>query len=101
MISDKESAAMSLPIVEGGRVMKVKHMRKTMALLLSASLVRGMCISSAAAENVPGDSAGQTEVSSNEELATDSTPGQAMGQAQDQSSGTLVITADASDKGRI
>ena len=53
---------MSIPIVKGGCVIK-KHMRKTMALLLSASLVSGMCISYAAAENDPGDKAGQTEVS--------------------------------------
>ena len=83
--------------------MKIKNMRKTMALLLSASLVSGMCISSAAAENDPGDTAGQTEVSDNEErvTVTDSTAGHAMEQAQDQSSGTLVITADASDKESI
>ena len=78
--------------------MKMKHMKKTMALLLSASLVSGMCISSLAAENVPGDTAGQTEVSNNTERVTDSTAGQPMEQVQDQSSGTLVITADASDK---
>ena len=46
--------------------MKIKNMRKTMALLLSTSLVTGLCISSVAAENDPGDTAGQTEVSDNE-----------------------------------
>ena len=81
--------------------MKIKNMRKTMALLLSTSLVTGLCISSVAAENDPGDTAGQTEVSDNTERVADSTAGQAMEHAQDQSSGTLIITADASDKESI
>ena len=45
--------------------MKTKHMKMTMALLLSASLVTGLCISSAAADHDSAGTAGQTNVSEN------------------------------------
>lgn len=45
--------------------MKTKHMKMTMALLLSASLVTGLCISSAAADHGSAGTAEQTNVSEN------------------------------------
>ena len=53
--------------------MKIKKMGKTMALLLSASLVSGMCISSAAADNTV--SSGTQETTSEQESMTQNTSG--------------------------
>lgn len=53
--------------------MKIKNMRKTMALLLSASLVSGMCISAAAADNTV--SSGTQETTSEQESMTQNTSG--------------------------
>ena len=61
--------------------MKMKHMKKTMALLLSASLVSGMCISSLAAENTT--SSETQEATFEQESMTPHTPGDAGAQKPD------------------
>ena len=52
--------------------MKTKLMRRTMAVMLSASLITGLCISLPAAENDLEGAAGSTEVSEKEENGQDS-----------------------------
>ena len=51
--------------------MKTKLMRRTMAIMLSAALAAGPCISSVAADNETASVAGMTEVSENEESRPD------------------------------
>ena len=46
---------------KGGFFMKIKLMKRTLALMLGASLVTGLCISSAAADNETANTAGRTE----------------------------------------
>ena len=43
--------------------MKLKYMKKTMAILISASLVTGLCVTGVAADNDPAGTSSQTEVS--------------------------------------
>ena len=59
--------------------MRIKHMKRTIAFLLAASLVTGTCISGMAAENASGG----------------------MENRQESSADTLVITADSSEKASI
>ena len=61
--------------------MKIKHIKRTTVLLLSASLVSGMCIISAAADNTV--SSGTQETTSEQESMTPNIPGDSGGQKPD------------------
>jgi hypothetical protein len=61
--------------------MKIKLIKKTMALLLSASLVNGMCISSLAADN--NASSETQETTSGQESTAQTPPGAAPGEKPD------------------
>ena len=51
--------------IRGGFVMKIKHMKKTAALLISASLVTGLCVSSVGADDDSAVTISQEEISEN------------------------------------